>query len=403
MKTTTPDLTLPTEADYQNRIARARALMKRDSIDVLAVVGADVLRFFTGLHGLPVTRPIWLVIPQEGEVGFVSPGSEFKEIKARCNTPVAARWVEWIEDVPGPMTHQDALIQQLQKVAPNARTIGIDFTGTNGAILETVKTVLGAERIKDITPMIHELYAIKDEAAINIIRLSGDVAGHMVKASMATIAPGVAEWEVALASFIAGTKRQAELWNGHEEMSPLAHGLHMTGSGAARTARCHAAGSGRRMQDGEIIQLCRCSTGIFGHLIGYDRIFLVGTTKPSKEVCKIIKYAYESQQAALAMVRPGVTGGEVHAAAMEVIDRGGWKNPILHRTGRSIGYSGWDGHEFKANSSVVLEPGMVFTVEPGIYVDGVGGARFGDTVLVTETGYEMLTPFDLGKEILEIL
>ena len=103
------------------------------------------------------------------------------------------------------------------------------------------------------------------------------------------------------------------------------------------------------------------------------------------------------------MVRPGVTGAEVHAAAMEVIDRGGWKNPILHRTGRSIGYSGWDGHELKAGSTVVLEPGMVFTVEPGIYVDGVGGARFGDTVLVTESGYEVLTPYDLGKEILEIL
>jgi len=396
-----PKLTLPTDADYRNRINRAQAAMKRNDIDVLAVVGVDVLRFFTGLHGLPVTRPIWLVIPQNGEVGFVSPGSEFKEINARCNTPVVARWVEWKEDVQGPMSHQDALAQHLEKVVPDALIIGIDFNGTNGGIIETVKQKLGAERIKDITPLIHELLAIKDAAALNVIRLSCDVIARQTEASIAAIAPGVADWEVSLASFIAGTRRQAEIWNGNEEQSPLAHGMHMSGSGPARTARCHAAGAGRKMHDGEIIQLCRCSTGFFGHLVGYDRVIQVGPTKPSKEVRKIINFAYEAQEAALAMVRPGVTAGEIHAAATKVINRGGWKNPILHRTGRSIGYSSWDGHEIKDDSPTVLVPGMVFTIEPGIYVDGIGGARFGDTVLVTEIGYEMLTPFDLGKEILK--
>lgn len=393
----------PTEEDYKNRLARARVLMKREGIDVLSVVSADVLRFFTGLNGLPVTRPIWLVIPQEGEISFVTAGSEYKEVLMRTNTPVGVRWVEWYEDPSTPMTHQDALKKLINKVAPDAKTIGIDYTGTNAAIIEAVKQTLGAERIKDITYLIHELFAIKDKAAINVIRMSGDIAGHMVQASMSVIAPGATEWEVSLASYIAATKRQAELYHGDVELSPLAHGLYMTVSGPERTARCHGACAGRILEDGDIVQLCRCSTGIFGHLICYDRLFQVGKKLPSTEMIKIIRYAYEAQQAALKMVKPGSTGEEVHAAAMEVIDRGGWKNPLLHRTGRSLGYSGWDGQELKAGSNCVLQPGMVFTVEPGIYVDGVGGARFGDTVLVTETGYEVLTPFKLGKEILNIL
>jgi Xaa-Pro dipeptidase len=395
----TSRFTFPSDVDYDNRIARGQAAMMEQGIDVLALAGADILRFFTGLHGLPVTRPVWLVIPQDGRPGFVSPGSEIKEVKARCNTPVVARWVEWKEAVPGPMTHQDALARYLAKTAPDARMIGVDFNGTNGGNIELVRQVLGADRVKDVTPMLRDLLAIKDQAALDVIRLSCDVVGKMFEASAAAVAPGVPEWQVSLASFIAGTKRQAELWNGNVEQSPLAHGLHMTGSGHERTARCHAAGAGRVIEDGDVVQICRCSTGFFGHLIGYDRPVLAGSKPPSSEMRKILDFARRSQEAALAKVRPGVTAGEVHAAAMEVIDRGGWESPILHRTGRSIGYSGWDGHELKAGSTTVLEPGMVFTVEPGIYVDGVGGARFGDTVVVTETGYDMLTPYELGRDI----
>ena len=392
-------LTFPSDADYRSRIARAQDEMKKHGIDVLALAGIDIHRFFTGLHGLPVTRPIWLVLPQDGKGGFVSPGSEVKEIRARCGTPVAAKWVEWKEPVPAPMTHQDALAKHLEKIAPDARTIGIDFNGTTGGNIELVKQALGAERVKDVTPLLRELLAIKDAAALNVIRLSCDVISHQFKASVAAIAPGVPEWEVSLASFVAGTRRAAELWNGDEEQSPLALGLHMTGSGPERTARCHAAGAGRKMREGDIVQICRCSTGFFGHLIGYDRPVKVGSKEPSSDMRKVIDLAREAQEAALAMVRPGVTAGEVHAAAMVVIDRGGWESPVLHRTGRSIGYSSWDGHEIKADSPTVLEPNMVLTVEPGIYVDGIGGARFGDTVLVTKTGCEVLTPYDLGRDI----
>lgn len=395
----TTKLTLPTDVDYCKRIERAQAAMKKHGIDVLALAGIDMHRFFTGLNGLPLTRPIWLVLPKEGSVGFVSPGSEVKEIRARCSAPVVARWVEWKEAVPAPMTHQDALAKYLEQIAPAARSIGVDFNGTNGGNIGLVTQALGTERVKDVTAMMRDLLAVKDAAALGVIRLSCDVIAHQFNASCAVIAPGVPEWEVSLASFVAGTRRAAELWNGDEEQSPLALGLHMTGSGTDRTARCHAAGAGRRMQDGDIVQICRCSTGFFGHLIGFDRPVKVSSKEPSQELRKIVDFARESQEAALAAVRPGVTAGEVHAAAMEVIERGGWESPILHRTGRSIGYSGWDGHEIKADSPTALEPGMVFTVEPGIYVDGVGGARFGDTVVVTENGCEVLTPFDLGREV----
>lgn len=394
-----PHPSIPDDAVYRQRVSRAKAAMKEQGLDVLALAGVDQHRFFAGLHGLPVTRPIWLVLPVDGEPGFVSPGTEFKEIKARCNTPVVVKWVEWKEAVPAPTTHHEALAQHIAKVAPNARAIGIDFNGATGGTIKLVTNALGAERIRDVTPLIRELLAVKDAAALSVIRMSCDVIAHQFKASVEAIAPGVPEWEVSLASFVAGTRRAAELWAGDEEQSPLALGLHMTGSGPERTARCHASGAGRKIRDGEVVMVCRCSTGFFGHLIGFDRPVQAGSKAPTPEVRKIVDIAREAQEAAIAAVKPGVIADSVHAAAMDVIARGGWSSPVMHRTGRSIGYSGWDGHELKAESPTILEPGMVLTVEPGIYVDGTGGARFGDTVLVTETGCEVLTPFELGRSV----
>lgn len=119
----------------------------------------------------------------------------------------------------------------------------------------------------------------------------------------------------------------------------------------------------------------------------FDRPLPVGSKPLSGDIRKVIKTARDAQLAALSAIRPGVMAGEVHAAAVAVVNRGGWTDPFLHRTGRGIGYSDWDGIELKAGAETVLKVGNVLSVEPGIYVNGIGGARFGDTVLVTETGY----------------
>ncbi|WP_287095436.1 Xaa-Pro peptidase family protein [Mesorhizobium sp.] len=392
-------LTFPSDADYRKRIDRAQILMKENGIDVLAMSGIGYQRFFTGLNGLPVGRPIWLVLLRDGAPAFVSPRSEAKEIRARCHTPVAMEWVEWEEPVPAPMTHEAALAKYVAHIAADARTIGIDFNSTWAENVELVRQALGAERVKNATAMLHELLARKDAVAIDVIRRSTDIVAYQFAACRKLIAPGVPEWKVALASLTAGTERAAEWWGGNEEQSPFVQGMQMMGAGRERTARCHSAGGGRIMQDGEILQICFCGPSFFGHAIGYDRPFHIGSKPLSADLRKVVDVAREAQEAALAKVRPGVAAGEVHAAAVEVIERQGWKSPFLHRTGRGIGYSDFDGLELKAKSPTLLEPGMVMTIEPAPYVDGIGGARFGDTVLVTESGHEVLTPFDLGRDI----
>lgn len=211
--------------------------------------------------------------------------------------------------------------------------------------------------------------------------------------------PGIPEWKVALASRTAAMKRAAVWWNGNEDHSPLLQGIHVMGCGSERSGRAHAVAAGRPMQDGELLQLCYCGRPFFGHGICFDRPLKVGSTEFSEDVRKIVDVARKAQEAALATVRAGVTTGEVHAAAVAVIEAHGFGGAMQHRTGRGIGLSDPEFPEIKANDPTVLEAGMLLGIEPGVYVQGVGGARYGDTILVTETGYEALTPLELGRYI----
>jgi len=390
-------LAFPSEGDYGNRVARARAAMKQDGIDVIALSSFDNHRFFAGLDGIATVRPVWFVLPQDGAAAFVSPRIEAAEIRAQCSVPVAVEWIEWEEPAKPPMSFSAALAEHIGRVAPQARTIGVDFDATSARNLDLIKDVLGAERIRDVTAMLREVRRRKDAATIDVVRRCADIAAHQFRASCEVVAPGVPEWEVALASRTAAMRRAAEWWNGNENHSPLLQGIHVMGSGNIRSGRAHAVAAGRPMQEGELLQLCYCGRPFFGHGICFDRPVQVGSTGLPAEVHKIVDVARAAQEAALAKVCAGVTSGEVHAAAVEVIGRHGWDRAMQHRTGRGIGLSDPEWPEIKANDPTVLEPGMLLGIEPGVYVQGVGGARFGDTILVTETGYEPLTPLSLGR------
>jgi len=89
-------LKLPTAEEYRARFGRLIGLMETHEIDVIAFTGEAIVRFLTGLYGLPVTRPIWLVVVRKDQtLAFVSPGGEVGEIKARTTIDVGARWIEW--------------------------------------------------------------------------------------------------------------------------------------------------------------------------------------------------------------------------------------------------------------------------------------------------------------------
>jgi Xaa-Pro aminopeptidase len=135
-----------------------------------------------------------------------------------------------------------------------------------------------------------------------------------------------------------------------------------------------------------------CDFGAYYHRYASDitRSFHFGPT--DEEMKRVHETVYAAQEAALAMIRPGVSGKDVHHAAQAVIDASPWKGRFIHGLGHSIGLAVHDGgFGMGPSTDDLLEVGMTLTVEPGIYLPGRGGVRIEDDIVVTEGGYRFLT------------
>ncbi|MDB5621306.1 Xaa-Pro peptidase family protein [Tardiphaga sp.] len=388
-------LAFPTIDDYRARLQRLQAAIRENGFDAFALSSFDNHRYLGGVDGIASVRPVWVVVPANGDPRFVSPRIEAPEIRQQSWIPVAEEWIEWVEDGVA-RSAIEALVRQLEPLGPSAR-IGIDYDATSASALEALRSILGADHISDAAPIVREVRKVKDQATIDVVRRSADIAVHQFNASVALAAPGVHEWEVVRASRDAGIDRAAFWWDDDVEHSPLIPGIHVLASGPDRSSRAHAVGAGRELSDGDVLQLCYCGRPFFGHGICFDRPVRIGGKPFSDDVLRVVRAARSAQEAAIELVRPGVTTGELHDAAIRAIEAEGITSALRHRTGRGIGLSDPEWPEIKAGDPTVLEPGMLIALEPGVYVDGVAGARFGDTFLVTDDGYEALTPLDLGR------
>jgi Xaa-Pro aminopeptidase len=156
------------------------------------------------------------------------------------------------------------------------------------------------------------------------------------------------------------------------------------------TAMVHRRASVRRLRRGDPVYFCMCNLAEFKHYrLGFDRMFFVGEVSDAAQ--RVQRTAIDAQAAALAAIRPGVTAESVAAAANAVYREHGFEPG--YRTGRSIGMAWLEAPELKKGDTTVLCAGMTFAVDGGVTVPGGLGGRIGDSVVVTDDGFEFLTDY----------
>jgi Xaa-Pro aminopeptidase len=155
-----------------------------------------------------------------------------------------------------------------------------------------------------------------------------------------------------------------------------------------RAALPHAVPTQKRVDEADFVLI---DWGAKGEFYNSDLTRILATRKISRKLAKVYDVVLNAQLRAIEAIKPGVTGGEVDAVARSVIAKAGFGRYFTHSLGHGIGMEVHEGPSLRHGSTTVLEPGMVVTVEPGIYLRDWGGVRLEDDVLVTKDGCEVLT------------
>ncbi len=363
-----------------------------EGIDVALITDDDNVYYLTGYYDylhMEFGRPTILVVTRDGSSLLITPSIDLNSAKSAAQVDRIAAWndgagEEWRAELPGVLRGQ----------------VGIEPERMPPLVRSYVDEAMGGESTLSVSDILARMRMVKSPEELKIARHAGEVANAMMLAGRNAIGAGVAEFEVALATSAAGTRKAAELLSKHysdADMSPNTHFLQIMASGETITKTHHRA-TNRIMRDGEPVFLCFCGmTNFHRFKLGFDRTFWIDSIADASQI-PVYEVALASQKAALDALRPGVTAESVHKAYAEVIQNAGYDYPF--RCGRSTGFSFLETPQLVTGDTTVIQAGMVFAVDGSVSVDTFR-AQVGDSVIITETGWEPLT--DHPKSIEDVI
>lgn len=369
---------------FETRMNIFRAEMSKKGLDVALITDDDNVYYLTGYYDylhMEFGRPTILIVPRDGPSLLITPTIDLNTAQSAARVDKIAAWndgmgAEWRAEIPA--------------AVKGATLIGIEPDHIPALVRRYVDGLVGTQYLRSITPILSEMRMIKSTQELQLARHAGEVANAMMDAGRAAIGDGVPEYEIAIATSQAGTRKAAELLIAHYgdvEMSPNTHFLQIMASGETITKTHHRATT-RVMRRGEPVFLCFCGmTNFHRFKLGFDRTFWIGEMMDPSQAA-VYEVALASQQAALDALRPGVTAESVHAAYAEVIQGAGYEYPF--RCGRATGYSFLEAPQLVTGDTTILQPGMVLAVDGSVAVDEFR-AQIGDSFIITQDGYEPVT------------
>lgn len=365
-----------TPAEREQRFERARSLMSKEGIDAIIMIGGTSLVYFTGIRWWNSERLFVCVIPQKGAPFYVSPA--FEEDRAREQMRSApggadSRVYTWQED-----ENPYALVARgLKDLGLTRGKLGIEERVTF-VFSDGIRKAASGFEIVSATPITAGCRAVKSPPELKLMQLANDITLSVYEATWKSIQPGitnaqVSEW-IGAAYQLVGFPGDASCQV--DEYSALPHGSIQP----------------QTLKEGSIV-LIDDGCNVDGYESDISRTFTIG--KPTDKMKHVFDVVHRAQAAALAAAKPGVACGSVDAAARKVIDEAGFGPNYAHFTHR-VGHGiGMDGHEWPylvRGNPQLLEAGMCFSDEPGIYLRGEFGVRLEDDMHITEDGAKLFTP-----------
>ena len=380
---------------FKKNLEKLKQDLNKNNIDLAVITDDDSIYYFTGyfdfLH-MSFGRPTILLVPKDSDTVLITPLIDAHLVKKNCPVDKIITWNdgvdnEWREELP--------------KYLKKNTNIAIEKFKISTLVLDYISSLDEQRVFKNITPILDLIRMVKTQDELKIAKSAGKVAEAMMYAGKNAIGHNVPEYEVALATAQAGTRKAAEILENEfkeSDLSPLIHFLQIMASGKD-LPKTHHRSSIKLIKDGDPVFLCFCGmTNFHKFKLGFDRTFWLKEIRDKTQI-KTYETAVQSQKAALSVLGPGVKAEDVHAAYADTIQSAGYPYPTF-RCGRATGFSMLEEPQLVAGNKTILQPGMVFAVD-GSANEETFRAQVGDSFIITEDGYEQITNF--SKKIEDLI
>ena len=380
---------------FKKNLENLRKSLQKNNIDIAIITDDDSLYYFTGyfdyLH-MSFGRPTLLLVPKDSDSVLITPLIDVHLVSKNCPVDKIITWNDGVGD---------EWREHLPKYIKKNLNIGIEKFKISTLVLNYISSLTEEKFLSNITPTLDSIRMIKTKEELKIAKSAGKVAEAMMNAGKEAIGDNVPEYEVALATSQAGTRKAAEILKNEFDdtnMSPLIHFLQIMASGGDLPKTHHRA-STKIIKEGDPVFLCFCGmTNFHKFKLGFDRTFWVKEIRDKSQI-KTYETAVQSQKAALSVLGPGVKAEDVHAAYADAIQSAGYPYPTF-RCGRATGFSMLEEPQLVSGNTTILQPGMVFAVD-GSANEETFRAQVGDSFIITENGYDQITNF--SKKIEDVI
>ncbi len=386
-------------AELAERRERLLEHVRGNGLSGYVLFGADYIQYFTGFWFLSNERPVIYAESAGGESAVFVP--EFEVERTRAETGFAR--IESYPEYPG-IEHPMTIFARVLADLGIRGAIGADNDGYPGILGydgPALSAVTGAS-VASLGETIEGMMRRKSEAEIALIRESGRWCAHAHRLLQEYSRPGATEAE---ASLRAGHETTLALLGALGER--YGGGLSSSSGASAgyrgqiglRSSWAHAVAHNIEFKAGDVL-VTETSAPIWGYNAELERAMIIGP--PTDEMRRLFDHTVASQQAAFAAIRPGATCADVDRAVMTYLEQHDLLPYWRQHTGHGIGLRNHEAPFLDVGDFTTLEPGMVFTIEPGLYDGAIGGFRHSDTVVVTEDGMDVLTDYPSDIESLTI-
>jgi Xaa-Pro aminopeptidase len=354
--------------DPSERLARARGAAGDAGLDALLIAPGADLRYLTGYQALPLERLTCMVVPAGGEPFLVVPALEKAAAEA---SPAGGLGIE----IAGYAETEDAYATIARRLPAGTRIFAVDNHMWAEKLLAFQAALPGAQAVL-AGDVLSVLRMRKSAAEIDALRRAGAAIDRVHRRIGEWLRPGRTEREVA--KDIA----DAILAAGHATVDFV-----IVGSGPNGASPHHEV-SDRVIRTGDPVVVDIGGTTADGYCSDCTRTYSVG--EPPAAFRELYEVLLRAQTAQTDAVQPGITAEQLDAVGRDIITAAGYGEHFIHRTGHGIGMETHEEPYIVAGSKRPLEPGMAFSVEPGIYLPGSFGARIEDIAVCTEHGGERL-------------